>query len=102
MLSVLHLGHRLHRITVFGDPRQTPTEAFIQQGFDKGYTILNSASLSDAERRESVSRAPSANSLANRRIALFSALGPYASGAKPSNLNCLRRISFTNYNPLPV
>src|SRR4029077_4837824 len=59
------------------DARATPaTEAFIQQNFDKGYLILNSTSLSEAQRREQF-RSLLLDLAASRRIALFT-LGPYA------------------------
>ena len=61
------------------------TEAFIQQNFDKGYAILNSTSLSDAERRDQF-RTLLLQLAASRRVALF-ALGPYTSGATPAQLD---------------
>src|SRR5262245_12745586 len=61
------------------------TEAFIQQKFDEGYAILNSASLSDTERRDQF-RALLLQVVANRRIALF-ALGPYTLGATLAQLD---------------
>ncbi|HEX3487458.1 MAG TPA: ABC transporter substrate-binding protein [Micropepsaceae bacterium] len=61
------------------------TEAFIQQNFDKGYAILNSASLSYTERRDQF-RTLLLRLAASRRIALF-ALGPYSSGATPAQLD---------------
>src|SRR5215831_5211026 len=61
------------------------TEAFIQQKFDEGYGILNSTSLSDAERHDQV-RTLLLQLVANRRIALF-ALGPYSNGATPAQLD---------------
>ena len=61
------------------------TEAFIQQNFDKGYAILNSTSLSDAERRDQF-RTLLMQLAASRRVALF-ALGPYTSGATPAQLD---------------
>ena len=81
-------------ITVSEAAANPAREAFIQQGFDKGYTILNSTSLSEAERRDQF-RALLLQLAASRRIALF-ALGPYASGAKPSELNAFVE-AFTNY-----
>jgi ABC-type transporter MlaC component len=70
------------------------TEAFIQQNFDKGYAILNSASLSDVQRRGQF-RALLLQLAASRSIALFT-LGPYASGATPAELNAYVE-AFTNH-----
>ena len=81
-------------ITVSEAGANPATEAFIQQRFDKGYTILNSTSLSEAERRDQF-RALLLQLAASRRIALF-ALGPFSSGAKPSELNAFVE-AFTNY-----
>ena len=84
--------------TMFTAPaaRATPaTEAFIQQSFDKGYTILNSASLSVAERREQF-RALLLGMAASRRIALFT-LGPYAAAATPADVDAFVA-AFTNYS----
>jgi phospholipid transport system substrate-binding protein len=76
--------------------RATPaTEAFIQQSFDKGYTILNSASLSAAERREQF-RALLLGMAASRRIALFT-LGPYAASGSPSDIDAFVA-AFTHYS----
>jgi ABC-type transporter MlaC component len=61
------------------------TEAFIQQNFDKGYEILDSAKLSEAQRRGEF-RALLLNMVATRRFALF-ALGPYAALATPQQLD---------------
>jgi phospholipid transport system substrate-binding protein len=71
------------------------TEAFIQQSFDKGYTILNSASLSDAERREQF-RTLLLGLAASRRIALFT-LSSYATGAPPATIDAFVE-AFTNYS----
>ncbi len=70
------------------------TEAFIQQRLDKGYTILNSTSLSEAERRDQF-RALLLQLVASRRVALF-ALGPFAAGANPADLNVFVE-AFTKY-----
>lgn len=70
------------------------TEAFIQQNFDRGYTILNNTSLSDAERRDQF-RALLLQLAASRRIAVF-ALGSYASGAAPGQIDAFVD-SFTNH-----
>jgi ABC-type transporter MlaC component len=70
------------------------TEAFIQQNFDKGYEILNSTKLSEAQRRGQF-RALLLNLVATRRFALF-ALGPYASGATPQQLDRFVE-AFKNY-----
>jgi ABC-type transporter MlaC component len=61
------------------------TEAFIQQNFDKGYEILNSTRLSEPQRRGQF-RALLLNMVATRRFALF-ALGPFAQGASPEELD---------------
>jgi phospholipid transport system substrate-binding protein len=71
------------------------TEAFIQQSFDKGYTILNSQSLSDAQRREQF-RALLLELAASRRIALFT-LGSYAASAAPPTVDAFVE-AFTNYS----
>ena len=71
------------------------TEAFIQQNFDKGYVILNSASLSHAERREQF-RALVLAVAASRRIALFT-LGPYAAGAAAADSDAFVE-AFTKYS----
>src|ERR1700681_675998 len=71
------------------------TEAFIQQSFDQGYTILNDASLSEAERREQF-RVLLQGLAASRRIALFT-LGPYAAGAAPADIDVFVE-AFTNYS----
>jgi len=76
--------------------RATPaTEAFIQQSFDKGYLILNSTSLSEAQRREQF-RALLLDLAASRRIALFT-LGPYAAGTTPADADVFVE-AFTNYS----
>src|SRR6266576_2760607 len=71
------------------------TEAFIQQSFDKGYAILNNASLSDAERREQF-RGLLSGLAASRRIALFT-LGPYAASAVPADTDAFVA-AFTRYS----
>ena len=82
-------------VTTIAEAEANPaTEAFIQQGFDKGYTILNNTSLSEAERRDQF-RALLLQLAASRSIALF-ALGPYASGATPSELDAFVE-AFKNY-----
>lgn len=64
------------------DVRANPaTEAFIQQNFDKGYMILNDASLSEVARRDQF-RALLLQLAAVRRVALYT-LGPYAKNATP-------------------
>ena len=76
--------------------RATPaTEIFIQLNVDKGYMILNSTSLSDAERREQF-RALLLGLAASRRIALFT-LGPYATDAAPADVDAFVE-AFTNYS----
>ena len=82
-------------VTTVAEAEANPaTEAFIQQGFDKGYTILNNTSLSEAERRDQF-RALLLQLAASRSIALFT-LGPYASGATPSELDAFVE-AFKNY-----
>jgi phospholipid transport system substrate-binding protein len=76
--------------------RATPvTEIFIQLNVDKGYMILNSTSLSDAERREQF-RALLLGLAASRRIALFT-LGPFVTGAAPVDVDAFVE-AFTNYS----
>jgi ABC-type transporter MlaC component len=94
MFAVCALATVCTMITVSEAGANSGTEAFIQQRFDKGYTILNSTSLSETERRDQF-RAFLLQLAASRRIALF-ALGPYASGANPSELNAFVE-AFTNY-----
>ena len=94
ILSVCALATVCAAIAVSETAANPATEAFIQQGFDKGYTILNSKSLSEAERRDQF-RALLLQLTASRRIALF-ALGPFASGAKPSELDAFVE-AFTNH-----
>ena len=71
------------------------TESFIQQNFDKGYAILNNASLSDTQRREQF-RALLLDLAASRRIAVFT-LGTYAMGATPAAIDSFVQ-AFTNYS----
>jgi phospholipid transport system substrate-binding protein len=71
------------------------TEAFIQQSFDRGYAILNNASLSDSERREQF-RALLLGLAASRRIALFT-LGPYAASASLADIDAFV-VAFTHYS----
>ena len=76
--------------------RATPaTEIFIQLNVDKGYMILNSTSLSAAERREQF-RALLLGLAASRRIALFT-LGPFVTGAAPADVDAFVE-AFTNYS----
>ena len=94
--SALCAAASLCTMFIASSARATPaTEAFIQQSFDKGYTILNSASLSVAERREQF-RALLLGMAASRRIALFT-LGPYAAAATPSDIEAFVA-AFTNYS----
>ena len=94
ILSVCALATVCAVITVSEAASNPATEAFIQHGFDKGYTILNSTSLSETQRRDQF-RALLLQLAASRRIALF-ALGPFASGAKPSELDAFVE-AFTNH-----
>ena len=71
------------------------TETFIQKNLDKGYTILNNMTLSDAQRREQF-RALLLGLAASRRIALFT-LGSYAAGS-PSDVVDNFVAAFTNYS----
>jgi phospholipid transport system substrate-binding protein len=93
-LAVCALATVCTVIAVSAAKASPATEAFIQQRLDKGYTILNSTALSEAERRARF-RALLLQLVASRRVALF-ALGPYASGAKPSDLDAFVE-AFTNY-----
>ena len=81
--------------TASGASATPATEAFIQQSFDKGYTILNSASLSATERRDQF-RALLLGMAASRRIALFT-LGPYAAAAPPADVDAFVD-AFTKYS----
>src|SRR5258707_13800760 len=95
-LSALCAGAALCTLLVPVGARATPaTEAFIQQNFDKGYLILNSPSLSEAQRREQF-RAFLLDLAASRRIALFT-LGPYAACAVPADADAVVE-AFTNYS----
>ncbi len=81
---------------VASEARANPeTEAFIQQNFDKGYVILNNASLSEVERRDQF-RDLLLGLAASRRIALFT-LGTYAAGATPSAVDDFTQ-AFTKYS----
>jgi phospholipid transport system substrate-binding protein len=71
------------------------TEAFIQQNFDKGYAILNNASLADTQRREQF-RALLLDLAASRRIAVFT-LGMYGMSASPGAIDSFVQ-AFTNYS----
>ncbi|HXJ01065.1 MAG TPA: ABC transporter substrate-binding protein [Micropepsaceae bacterium] len=75
------------------------TEAFIQENFNKGYTILNNMALSDSERRAQF-RTLLVSLAASRRIALFT-LGTYATGAAPATLDgfvdAFTKYSFATY-----
>jgi hypothetical protein len=84
-IGCMRLGYSLRRDHSFGGRGKPRYGSLHPTGFDKGYTILNSTSLSEAERRDQF-RALLLQLAASRRVALF-ALGPYASGAKPSKLN---------------
>src|SRR6266852_2484413 len=93
ILAVCALATVCAVITVSEAAANPASEAFIQQRLDKGYAILNNASLSEAERHAQF-RALLLQLAASRRIALF-ALGPFASGAKPSELDAFVE-GFTN------
>ena len=61
------------------------TERFVQENIDRGYQILNNASLSESERRNQFKNFMlSLTDL--RRIAMFT-LGQYANGANPQEVN---------------
>jgi phospholipid transport system substrate-binding protein len=76
--------------------KATPaTEAFIQENFDKGTTILNSKTLSEAERRDQF-RSLLLELAATRRIALFT-LGPYAARATAADVDTFVE-AFKNYS----
>jgi phospholipid transport system substrate-binding protein len=63
----------------------TPAETFVQQNIDKGYTVLNNASLSDEQRRAQF-RTFMLGLTDTRRIGLFT-LGQYANGASKADLD---------------
>src|SRR5450432_1642420 len=71
-----------------------PAEAFVQQNIDKGYTILNSASLPDDQRR-----AQFRNFMLSltdvKRIGLFT-LGQYANSASKADIDAFNA-AFTYY-----
>jgi phospholipid transport system substrate-binding protein len=94
ILAVCALAAACSVIAVSAAEASPATETFIQQRLDKGYTILNSRSLSEAERRAQF-RALLLQLVASRRVALF-ALGPYAAGASPADLDDFVA-AFTNY-----
>jgi phospholipid transport system substrate-binding protein len=91
LCAVFAIGTMLAAPTAQASPA---TEAFIQQNFDKGYMILNDASLSEMERRDQF-RALLLQLAATRRVALFT-LGPYAS-AQPAVVDGFVQ-AFTNYS----
>lgn len=83
-------------LLVSTDVRANPAaEAFIQQNFDKGYAILNDASLPEGARREQF-RALLLQLAAVRRVALFT-LGTYAKSAPPETIDGFVE-AFTNYS----
>ena len=94
ILAVCALAAACSVIAVSVAEASPATEAFVQQRLDKGYTILNSTSLSEAERRAQF-RALLLQLVASRRVALF-ALGPFAAGASPAELDDFVA-AFTNY-----
>jgi phospholipid transport system substrate-binding protein len=63
----------------------TSAESFVQQNIDKGYTILNNASLSDEQRRAQF-RTFMLGLTDTKRIGLFT-LGQYANGASKADLD---------------
>jgi phospholipid transport system substrate-binding protein len=60
-------------------PAANPAEAFVQQNIDKGYSILNSTTLSEEQRRAQF-RDFMLSLTDSRRIGMFT-LGPYANAA---------------------
>jgi len=71
-----------------------PAEGFVQQNIDKGYTILNNASLSDEQRRAQF-RTFMLGLTDTRRIGLFT-LGQYANGASKADLDAFNE-AFLDY-----
>ena len=71
-----------------------PAEAFVQQNVDKGYTILNNASLSGEQRRAQF-RAFMLSLTDTHRIGLFT-LGQYANGVSSTDLSAFEN-AFTDY-----
>lgn len=62
-----------------------PAEAFVQQNIEKGYSILNSTTLSDEQRREQF-RDFMLSLTDARRIGMFT-LGPYANRASKEDID---------------
>ena len=77
----------------FGGPARaaaaSPSETFVQQNIDKGYTILNNAQLSDADRRGQFRNFMLALT-DTKRIGAFT-LGQYANSASKADVE-----AFTN------
>jgi phospholipid transport system substrate-binding protein len=71
-----------------------PAEAFVQQNVDRGYTILNSQSLSPEQRRTQF-REFMLSLTDPRRIGMF-ALGQYANGASKDQIEDFV-VAFTDY-----
>ena len=71
-----------------------PSEIFVQQNIDKGYVILNNASLPDDQRRAQF-RAFMLSLTDVKRIGMFT-LGQYANGASRGDLDAFTN-AFTDY-----
>ena len=71
-----------------------PAEAFVQQNIDKGYTILNNASLPDDQRRMQF-RNFMLGLTDVRRIGMFT-LGQYANSASKADIDAFNA-TFTDY-----
>lgn len=72
----------------------SPAEVFVQENIDKGYTILNNASL-PADKRRAEFRDFMLSLTDTKRIGLFT-LGRYANGASQADLNGFFS-AFTDY-----
>lgn len=75
-------------------PAGNPAEAFVQENVDKGYTILNSTTLSDEQRRAQF-RDFMLSLTDARRIGMFT-LGPYANSASKDEVEAFIN-AFSDY-----
>jgi phospholipid transport system substrate-binding protein len=83
-----------HALPAAAAAAANPAEAFIQQGIDKGYSILNNTSLSDPQRRAQF-RSFLLTLTDTRRIGMFT-LGPYANRASKAEIDAFLT-AFTDY-----
>ena len=75
-------------------PAANPAESFVQENIDKGYTILNSTTLSDEQRRAQF-RDFMLSLTDARRIGMFT-LGQYANGASKDDVEAFIK-AFSEY-----